>query len=90
MNEMEDRRGGSESPDVLFLCYYYITFLVITLVNLCGNSLILVSVRRTKLRVPENYCIFSLATSDLIHGVVYTVYNISHMNVPAIRAMISK
>ena len=77
--------GVNTYQDVVFYCYYYGIFVVIALVNLCGNSLILVSARRRNLRTPENYFIFSLATSDLIHGLGYICYNVSHMEIPAVR-----
>ena len=80
-----NRNHTDLAPDVVFYCYYYGVFLVIALVNFCGNGLILVSARRRNLRTPENYFIFSLATSDLIHGMVYICYNVSHMEIPAVR-----
>ena len=90
-----DRRGQNQtslSPDDIgFFCYYYIIFLLITVINLCGNSLVIVSsLRRPHLRTPENYFIISLATSDILHGMVYTVYNISHMELAVIKNTFSK
>ena len=79
-----------KSIDIGFYCYYYGIFFVITLVNLCGNSLILVSARRKNLRIPENYFIFSLAVSDILYGVTFTLYNIVHMDIPAVKLMTSK
>ena len=83
-------RDTSESTEVGFMCYYYGIFLVLTLVNFSGNSLILTSIRHRNLRTPGNYFIFSLAASDLLHGIVYTVYNISHMELAGVRIFICK
>ena len=78
------------SLDIAYYCYYYGIFLLITLVNFCGNSLILVSARRRNLRTPENYFIFSLAVSDILYGMVYTLYNIGKMEVQAVKVITSK
>ena len=83
-------RNNATAIDIGFYCYYYGTFFAITLVNLCGNSLILVSARRRNIRTPENYFIFSLAVSDILYGVTYTLYNINHMDFHAVKIMTSK
>ncbi len=84
--------NGTEAADVIgtfwdvgFLTYYYGLFIVITLVNIPGNIIVIVTVlRHEHLRQPCNYYISSLAVSDLLRAFVYPVYNISHIGVATI------
>lgn len=75
----------SKTEDVIFYTIYFTILFFFTAVNIVGNSIIIHTIRRRpNLRVPGYYFIFSLAISDLGLGIVYPIYNISHMFVPAI------
>ena len=84
-------RGWEGTTDIIFYTYYYGVLFALSLVNLVGNGLIIYCVlRRKELRVPANYFIVSLACSDLVLGVVYPIYNVSHMEDAAIERSIGQ
>lgn len=72
--------------DVIFFVYYYGIFIALTCINIPGNLLVLSTVlKHYQLRQPCNYYIASLAFSDFLIGIVYPIYNISHLeHVPEI------
>ena len=77
--------------DVIFYLYYYGSLLILTMINFVGNGLIITCViKNERLQVPGNYYIVSTACSDLFLGVVYPIYNVSHMDTPAIQETIGK
>ena len=68
------------SDDIVFYTFNIGLICLISVVNIVGNTLVIQSVLRHRtLKVPGNYFILSLACSDLITGIIYPVYNISHM-----------
>ena len=80
---------GSPSDDamsILFYVYYYGLLGLLSLVNLAGNTAVIQALLRHRhLRVPGNYFIFSIACSDLSLGLIYPVYNVSHIEIEPIR-----
>ena len=69
-----------DHSDIIFYTIYFVLLFTLSVVNFIGNGLVIYCVlRQRKLRVPGNYFIVSLACSDLASGIVYPVYNISHM-----------
>lgn len=70
----------SKHTDALFFVYYYGIFSILTCINIPGNLIVISTVlKHQQLRQPCNYCIASLAVSDFLIGLVYPVYNISHL-----------
>jgi hypothetical protein len=68
------------SHDAIFFVYYYGIFIALTCINIPGNLLVLSTVlKHYQLRQPCNYYIASLAFSDFLIGIVYPIYNISHL-----------
>ncbi|XP_064594380.1 octopamine receptor beta-1R-like [Liolophura sinensis] len=69
------------SKDSVGFLVYYLGFLfTITVINVIGNILVISTfVRHPKLQQPCNYFITSLAVSDLFAGIVYTLYNLAHL-----------
>ena len=68
------------SDDIVFYTFNIGLICLISVVNIVGNTLVIQSVLRHRtLKVPGNYFILSLACSDLITGIVYPFYNVSHM-----------
>ena len=83
--------GSAGTPDIIFYVYYYGFLLLLSLINMVGNGMIIHCVlRHRRLRVPGNYFIVSLACSDLILGIVYPIYNVSHMELGAIQRTLGK
>lgn len=71
----------TEEEDIGFLVYYLGILFVIMCVNIPGNCLVISTVlRHDTLRQPCNYYIVSLAVTDLLIGIVYPIYNISHLS----------
>ncbi|KAK3097171.1 hypothetical protein FSP39_007095 [Pinctada imbricata] len=85
-HDISSNTSFQEDPGTLFYVYYYGIFIIIGCINIPGNILVISTVfRHPVLRLPCNYYIVSLAVSDLLIGVVYPVYNISHLeSVPAV------
>nr|KAG5708716.1 hypothetical protein BaRGS_034933 [Batillaria attramentaria] len=55
------------------------------LVNVVGNTIVLRTIlRHDSLRTPANSLICSLAASDLLFGLLYPIYNVSHIDLPVI------
>ncbi|XP_070544685.1 beta-2 adrenergic receptor-like [Ptychodera flava] len=78
----------SSAGDSAYFVYYYTTLITLTLINICGNSLVIVSVATFRtLRNVSNYFITSLSCSDILLGIFYTLYNLSHMEVPAMQVI---
>ena len=68
------------SDDIVFYTFNIGLICLISAVNIVGNTLVIQSVLRHRtLKVPGNYFILSLACSDLMTGIIYPFYNISHM-----------
>ena len=66
--------------DIVFYTFNIGLICLISVVNIVGNTLVIQSVLRHRtLKVPGNYFILSLACSDLIAGIIYPFYNVSHM-----------
>ncbi|CAC5376076.1 ADORA2B [Mytilus coruscus] len=66
--------------DILFFIYYYGIFGLLTCINIPGNLIVVLTVvKHHQLRQPCNYYIASLAVSDFLIGIVYPIYNISHL-----------
>ncbi|XP_061169156.1 trace amine-associated receptor 6-like [Saccostrea echinata] len=76
---MEDVPSSSD-PGTAFYVYYYGMFFVIACINIPGNILVIVTVIKSpNLQKPCNFCIVSLAFTDLLIGFIYPVYNVSHL-----------
>ena len=71
--------------DILFYCYKYTLIGVLTLVCIFGNLLVILSSRHVKLRSPCLDFIIGLALSDLLTGLLYPVYTVSHIELHEIR-----
>ena len=68
------------ADDIVFYTFNIGLICLISVVNIVGNTLVIQSVLRHRtLKVPGNYFILSLACSDLITGIIYPFYNVSHM-----------
>nr|KAG5703940.1 hypothetical protein BaRGS_020537 [Batillaria attramentaria] len=68
------------------MTYYYGTISVLTVVNFVGNSIVLMTFYRHRdMRTPSNSFLCSLALSDMLAGLIYPVYNVSHVEKPAIK-----
>ncbi|XP_077863219.1 trace amine-associated receptor 7d-like [Saccoglossus kowalevskii] len=67
----------------VYYSYYYSVLILLTIINIAGNSLVIGSVARyRKLRNNiNNYFLTSLACSDILNGITYTLYQLSHMTV---------
>ena len=73
------------SVPVDFYTFYYSLILVMAVIAVVGNVLVIkVICGNRALRSPANYFVISLAVSDLMQGVAYPVYNVSHMELPEI------
>ncbi|XP_077982008.1 adenosine receptor A1-like [Glandiceps talaboti] len=78
---------GLTSDDIIYYSFYYSIIVIITLVNIVGNLLVITSVIRFRhLRNVCSYFIVNLAVSDLLMGLIYTPYNLSHMEIPEIES----
>lgn len=76
---------------IAFLTYYYGLLGLLTVVNLAGNAGVMTCLLRHRhLRVPGNYFIFSLACSDFCLGLIYPVYNVSHIELPQVNGVLGK
>ncbi len=76
--DFSDTYNGMDT--VAYPAFYLLSISLIAVVTIVGNTLVLVVfLKRAELRVPANYFIISLAFSDLIQGMTYTCYNISHL-----------
>lgn len=92
-NDTEDGRIDPDvtldtfsTSDIIFFTYYYGLLLVLSAVNISGNGIILYGmVKHRHLRVPGNYFIFSLAVSDFSLGIIYPIYNVSHVEIDSIK-----
>ncbi|XP_070564157.1 adenosine receptor A1-like isoform X2 [Ptychodera flava] len=74
------------SSDLVYYCFYYTIIFLITLFTIIGNLLVISCVVRYRhLKNCCNYFILNLAVSDLLMGLIYTPYNLSHMEIPQIR-----
>lgn len=77
--------------DIVFSIYYYGSYSLLTVVNIIGNSFVIaVIIRHEKLREPHNYFMVSLAFSDLLVGVAYPLYNLTHLENHHIQAILGK
>jgi hypothetical protein len=75
--------------DYVFYAYYYGLLSVLTIVNVAGNTAVISSIlRHRQLRLPANYFLFSIACSDLILGIIYPIYNVSHIDRPEIKRVL--
>lgn len=76
---------------VVFLTYYYGLLGLLTVVNLAGNTVVMLCIlRHQELRIPGNYFIMSLACSDFCLGLVYPVYNVSHIELPQVSVILGE
>ncbi len=65
---------------VAYPAFYLLFMSIIAAVTIVGNTLVIVVfLKRAEVRVPANYFIISLAFSDLIQGVTFHCYNLSHL-----------
>lgn len=77
--------------DIGFNIYYYGLLFSLTLINIPANILVITTIlRHRQLRQPANYFLASLAVSDLVMGCVCPVYNLSHLEIPAISGSLGK
>jgi hypothetical protein len=66
---------------------------ILGMATLCiiGNSIVIfIMTRECDMNSPLNCFIVSLGCSDLLQGILYAVYNISHLPVPAIRLALGR
>jgi muscarinic acetylcholine receptor M2 len=92
-NNVTERKVAMVSSvgDELFYMYYLGLLGLLTLVNVIGNSVVISSIlRHRQLRVPGNYFLFSIACSDLMLGLLYPIYNVSHIDLPHIQRVLGK
>ena len=77
----EDSTNDYEPSDIVFFVYYYGCLSVLSTIGIVGNSMVIVGITRHRsLRTPNNYFILSLALSDLLLGVIYPIYDVTHLD----------
>ncbi|KAL5005700.1 hypothetical protein ScPMuIL_016858 [Solemya velum] len=63
-----------------FAVYYYGLYFPMFLINVIGNPIVICTIlRHERLRKPTNYFLVSLATSDLLIGILYPIYSLGHL-----------
>ena len=78
---VRDSGGG----DSVFTFHMSGILLISIVCVICNSLVIFVMAKNRNLDSPLNYVITSLAVSDLLQGVAYGAYNLSHINVDNIR-----
>lgn len=77
--------------DVGIYTFHLVGILGMAALCIIGNALVIfIMTKECNMTQPLNCFIVSLACSDLLQGLVYAVYNISHLNVPLIRSFLGK
>ncbi len=77
--------------DSIFYAFSLGTIGTISVINIFGNTLVIQSIlRHQNLNIPGNYFIIAVACSDLLFGLVYPVYNISHMEVESVNSFLGE
>ena len=77
----EDFTSDHVPLDIAFFVYYYGGLIVLSTIGIVGNSMVIVGITRHKsLRTPNNYFIFSLALSDFLLGIIYPIYDVTHLD----------
>ena len=72
--------------DAAVATFHLATILSLACICIIGNTLVIIVMTRDEtLSTPFNNFIISLAVSDLAQGTVYATYNVSHIDVDAIR-----
>ncbi|XP_070545110.1 adenosine receptor A1-like [Ptychodera flava] len=90
---VSDPTLSPSSDDVIsyavFYGYYYSILILLTVVNIAGNSLVVAAVMKFRaLRSNVNsYFIASLACSDILCGTFYCLYQLGHMHTSVISQM---
>ena len=75
--------------DTTFLSFQISTVLLMAALCIVGNSLVIYLMsRESSLDSPMKSFIVSLAVSDLLHGVFYGLYTLSHVNDDDIRRIL--
>ena len=95
MNTTETTEKASMPPptseDIIFYTINIGLICLISAVNIIGNTLVIQSVLRYRtLNTPGNYFILSLACSDLVMGIIYPFYNVSHMEISNVLDVLGK
>ena len=76
---------------ITFHVYYYVPLGILAILCIGGNGIIIrVILKYPKLQTPTNYFLLSLACSDFMHGVVYPIYQVSHIDIPQVYDFFSK
>ena len=77
--------------DIIFYTINIGLICLISTINIIGNTLVIQGVLRHRtLNTPENYFILSLACSDLVMGIIYPFYNVSHMEIAGVLEVLGK
>ena len=78
----DNQSGG----DTAVFSFHLSAISVIAGICIFGNTLVIfVMTQKNKIKTPFNSLITSLAASDLLQGLVYALYNLSHINIDFIR-----
>lgn len=84
-------RRSSADDSIGVYTFHLIGILGMATLSIVGNSIVIfIMVKECKLASALNCFIVSLAASDLSQGVLYAIYNISHLNVPSVRYALGK
>ena len=77
--------------DYVFYGVYLSGIFILSSISIIGNGLVInAMLKHRQLRVPGNYFILSLACSDMLLGIVYPIYNVSHIDAKEIHDTIGK
>lgn len=91
MNCTHDPTSHLRNLDPGFMTYYLGAFALLTAVNVGGNSLVLLTIRRHRsMWTPINGFICSLALSDLLLAVIYPTYNVAGIDVESVTSVLGE
>ncbi|KAK7106976.1 hypothetical protein V1264_014973 [Littorina saxatilis] len=91
MNCTHDPTSHLRNLDPGFMTYYLGAFALLTAVNVGGNSLVLLTIRRHRsMWTPINGFICSLALSDLLLAVIYPTYNVAGIDVESVTSVLGQ
>ena len=91
-SSVEDLCSRSDADaNVGVYTFHLVGILGMATVCIVGNCLVIfVMTKECKLNTPLNCFIVSLACSDLCQGVLYAIYNVSHINVKSVRGALGE
>jgi hypothetical protein len=85
-HELNACERSDRDANVAVYTFHLVGILGMAALCIVGNTIVIcVMTLECKLNTALNCFIVNLAVSDLLQGVIYAIYNISHLNVPFIR-----